>query len=326
MKRNLGQVQRRRLVPLLTLVLFGLAAAPPQTHANSEPFSHVPVFGDSLSDTGNLYQLSGGLPPAPYWNGRFCNGPVWVEYLVAGLRMNYQPDDNFAVAGATTGTANTNDGPGQKYPGLQDEIALFKDDGGVTEPERALFIVGAGGNDIFVGVQTGGLGSVITEGVNNTLVAVQELWGAGARYILVMNLPDLGVTPRAQSMRLGAPLTELCATYNDYLDLGLDGLATAGIPTIRLDAFTLLHNLAHAPAEYGFSDVTTPLIGLGAVDHPDQFLFWDTIHPTTAVHEVLAKEALRQLISTFSPSKGLGQPDAGVNALHGLVNAGGLSN
>ena len=318
MKQNLGLIQSMRLLAVLGLVMFGLAAAVPRAEANAVSFNHIYVFGDSLSDTGNYYRLS-GLPAAPYVDGRFCNGPLWVEYLAASLRMDYQPADNFAVAGATTGTVNSN---GKEYSGLQDEIDSFQAMGAVSEPERALYVVAAGGNDFFVALAAGTRPDVlIGNGVWNTVTAIQRLWASGARHILVMNVADLGVTPAAQSIGFGPLLTQLSAAYDQVLDQALDQLAQAGVSTIRLDAFAVLDEMAYTPADYGFSNVTTPLIMAGSVPNPDEFLFWDGKHPTTGAHKVLAQEALQQLISTFSPSNGQATPDASANALHGLVNA-----
>ena len=325
MKRNTSLVQRMRLPVLAGLVMLGLAAGGSRAQAKSDPFSHIFVFGDSLSDTGNYYRLSGGSPPPPYANGRFCNGPIWVEYLAASLGMDYQPGDNFAVGGATTGTLNSNDGfAGKEYPGLLDEVASFAARRHVREPERALYVVEAGANDFFVALATGtSPATLIGTGVGNTISAIQQLRRAGARFILVMNVPDLGVTPMAQSLGEGGPLqlTQLSAAYNQALDLALDQLAHAGIPTIRLDAFAVLEEMANQPADYGFNNVTTPFLYAPPGLNPDQFLFWDPVHPTTGAHEVLAEEALEQLIRAFSPSHGRGKPHARAHGLHGLVNA-----
>lgn len=307
---------------LTGLVLIGLCFGGLHGYAKSKPFSHVPTFGDSLSDTGNFYRLSGGYPPPPYFEGRFCNGPLWVEYLAAELGMNYDAMDNFAVAGATTSTINSNDGAGQKYPGLLNEVESFINAGGASEPERALYVVAAGANDFSVGLGSGASPqSIIANGVNNTVAAVQRLRGAGARFIIVMNVPDLGVTPLALESGDGALLTQLCAAYNQVLNMALDRLAQAGIPTIRLDAFTVLDNMAMNPAAYGFSNVTVPFLLAPPGSSVDDFLFWDPFHPTTKAHKVLAQEAMNQLMNTFSPGNGRGDPEAGSNGLHGLVNA-----
>ena len=325
MKQDTSLVQRMRLPALAGLVLLSLAVGGSRGQAKSEPFSHEYVFGDSISDTGNYYRLSGGSPPPPYAEGRFCNGPLWVEYLAASLGMPYQPEDNFAVAGATTGTFNVNDGvAGREYPGLLDEVASFAALSSVSEPGRALYVVEAGANDVSVALATGmSPAAMIANGVNNTVAAIQQLSGSGAQFILVMNLPDVGVTPLARGLGESGPamLTQLSAAYNQALDQALNQLTQAGIPTIRLNAFAVLDDMVNRPAAYGFTDVTTPCLFAPAGSNPDQFLFWDAWHPTTRAHQVLAKAALEQLISTFSRSHGRGTPDARVNALHGLVNA-----
>jgi outer membrane lipase/esterase len=318
MKRTFLLAQTIRLSVFTATLSIGVLTGSLQARADSEPFSAMPAFGDSLTDTGNYYRLSGGYPSSV----RFCDGPLWVEYLAADLGMSYRPEDNYAVAGATTGTQNSNDRPGREFPGLQDEVNSFVSVGGVTEPERALFIVGAGANDFFIGLTTGqSPQSIIANGVNNTVLAVQRLRTAGARYIMVMNLPDLGVTPYGLSTGNAASLTQLCAAYNQVLGLGLDRLAQAGIPTLRLDAFAVLDRMANNPRTYGFSNVTVPLLMAPAGADPAQFLFWDAVHPTTGAHKVLAAEALQQLMNAFSPSQGKGDPRAKVNSLHGLVNA-----
>lgn len=318
MKRTSRLLQAVQLSVFTATLLIGVLGYGFRAQADSEPFSAIPAFGDSLTDTGNLYLLTGGYPAT----GRFCNGPLWVEYLAADLGMTYRAGDNYAVGGATTGRGNFNDGPGREYPGLQDEIDSYINSDGVTEPERALFLVGAGANDFFNLQKTGeSPQSMIANGVNNTVTAVQRLWSSGARFIMVMNVPDLGVTPYALSSGNAALMTQLCAAYNHVLGLVLDQLSQAGVPTLRLDAFAVLDKMASEPATYGFSNVTVPLTMAPAGVDPAQFLFWDGVHPTSGAHKVLAAEAIQQLMNRFSPSQGKGTPEAKINGLHGLVNA-----
>ncbi len=286
-----------------------------------QPFSRIFVFGDSLSDTGNFYQLSGGAPPAPYFQGRFSNGRVWVEQLADALGMNITPGDNYAVGGATTGFSNYKDGfNGRDYPGLLDEIASFTATRNAAEAQGALFVVWAGANDFFVALESGQApADLIGNGVGNTVLAIQQLWQSGARHILVVNLPDLGLTPFARALNIEAPVTQLSAAYNQALDSALDSLASMGIPTIRVDAFATLQEMANQPAQFGFTNVTDPLMYVGG--NPAQFLFWDPVHPTTTGHAVFAEAAADSLIGYFSPSQAEGTPAARINSLNGLVNA-----
>ena len=54
----------------ITALVLGSAA-----QANGQaPFDELIVFGDSLSDTGNVFISFGAPPSPPYFNGRFSNG------------------------------------------------------------------------------------------------------------------------------------------------------------------------------------------------------------------------------------------------------------
>ena len=68
------------------LAIVAVLAVPALSQASS--FDAIYAFGDSLSDVGNIFTASGGVAPAaPYANGQFSNGPVWVQDLAAGLGL-----------------------------------------------------------------------------------------------------------------------------------------------------------------------------------------------------------------------------------------------
>jgi phospholipase/lecithinase/hemolysin len=201
-----------------------------------------------------------------------------------------------------------------------DEVASFKATRSAAEAEGALFVVWAGANDFLVALETGQTpAALIGNGVGNTVQAIQQLWQSGARHIMVVNVPDLGLTPYALSMNVGAAVTQISAAYDQVLNSALDGLAAAGIPTIRVDAFATLRAMVGEPAQFGFTNVTDPLAYVGG--NADEFLFWDGLHPTTTAHAVFAEAAADSLISYFSPRQGKGTPAARIHSLNGLVNA-----
>jgi phospholipase/lecithinase/hemolysin len=74
----------------------------------AKTYHDIYVFGDSFSDTGNIFNVTAeAIPPSPpYFNGRFSNDPVWVEYLASALGLTFSPNTNFAFGGATTGFEN----------------------------------------------------------------------------------------------------------------------------------------------------------------------------------------------------------------------------
>ena len=47
----------------LAIVLLSALAGSLDVDAKPTPFSRIVVFGDSLSDTGNLHRMTGGFPP-----------------------------------------------------------------------------------------------------------------------------------------------------------------------------------------------------------------------------------------------------------------------
>jgi phospholipase/lecithinase/hemolysin len=300
-------------------LLIGLATA----QADSTAFSRLFVFGDSLSDTGNLYAMTGDYPAPPFWNGRFSNGKLWVEYLADSLQMPIRPEDNYAVAGATTGRLNANNGRGgRNYAGLQDEIDAFQTAHTQADSVDALFVVWAGANDFFAAISLGVPPQVlVSNGVYNTSMAIVRLKQSGAQHILVPNVPDLGVTPYVRGLGMGPQVSALCAAYNQVLAAALDNLAASGAPVIRVDAFSTLRDMALQPSEYGFTNSTDSVLVLGG--DPDQFLFWDSVHPTTRGHEVFGHEAGRALVDWFSPSHGNLDAPGVINSLRGLLQAAG---
>src|SRR5687768_11182352 len=89
---------------MATLLLLYLVAGGPAWGAS---FSQVIIFGDSLSDAGNVHEATNGLIPGPpYYNGRFSNGPTYAEVLTANLGLSAAPSfhggTNYAVGGART--------------------------------------------------------------------------------------------------------------------------------------------------------------------------------------------------------------------------------
>jgi phospholipase/lecithinase/hemolysin len=292
----------RGLAGALALV-FTAAASPAR---ESAPFSDVVSLGDSLSDTGNFYEATGGAyPPAPYFDGRFCNGPVWNEYLADKLGMELDPESQFALGGSMTGNMNYNSTPPNFIlPGFEQQVdGVLAWNGRRKVDPRALYTIWVGANDFFGWLGSGSDPNVMVgNGVANTIAGIADLSAAGARYIVVINLPDLGKTPTALGFGAAASgmLSYLCASYNDLLEEQLDLLDDdRRLRIVRVDAFALINDMVANPANYGFTNVTQQAIqGLPAAD-PDQYLFWDGVHPTTAAQEAVADEVHQQLGAVF---------------------------
>jgi phospholipase/lecithinase/hemolysin len=264
-------------------------------------FTGITVIGDSLSDTGRTFQAI-GIPPFPYYQGRVSNGPVWVEYLAPSLGLNYNPLDNFSWAGARTDRSNSFTG----LPGMLDELDELLSTSKRLD-NQALYVVFGGSNDfirIFAGEDPM---VVISEAVGNILSIVTQLRARGAKHIVVVDLPNLGLTPR---VRAGGPalaltVTFLSTVYNELLNTALD---SADKKIVRVSAFNILNMLAANPAAFGLTNVTDQ--GISIFPAPaDTYLFWDDIHPSTTVHRILAEtiyeavEAAGMLKRTANPTR-----------------------
>ena len=145
----------RHLLAALALSLFALPAS-------SQQVGDVVVFGDSLSDPGNVPGLSGGVnfpPSPPYADNRFSNGPVYSELLPSLLGGTFDPSLNFAVGGALTAEDNLNsnrasalpgsDLTGVTLPGIGTQVDGFVGSGGRLDDDDLVIVYG-GANDIFV--------------------------------------------------------------------------------------------------------------------------------------------------------------------------------
>lgn len=271
---------KKRVTVLVCLLLVLLC--PPA--AQAETFGSIVVFGDSLSDNGNVFELTGGTLPDPvhYYQGRCSNGPVWVEYLAQQLNLTGQLVDE-AYAGATTGGE-------MPTPGLKRQVATYVAAGSV--PQDALYIVWAGANDYFDG------GSDYIAAVANIFNALQTLTAAGAQHVLVANLPNLGATPRmnGSAATYNAALA-YTTSFNLALKMTLDSFPTdPAVQLYLLDVCSLFEAFGANPERYGFTDVRniSPQLGV-SFNNSEGYLFWDDVHPTTEAHALLATAATAML-------------------------------
>lgn len=255
--------------------------------AEAESFSAVFVYGDSLSDNGNLYAIS-GIPSPPYYNGRFSNGPVAVEQLAEQLGS---PLSDFAWGGATTGIGNSGDGGSQTSPGIFGLPGMLSQLAAYPVPPAliptSLFVVWGGANDFEAG------GSVATA-IADIDAIVTSLRANGATHILVPGLPDLGLTPEFYG--------DAAATaYSRQFNQGLQSTLPSG--AIYSDVYGLLNSVVQNPGAYGFTNVTSPCFdGVSVCSSPGQHLFWDDIHPTTAADALLANQFQADLAPVPEPS------------------------
>lgn len=284
-------------------------------HAGLQTLSDLFVFGDSLSDGGN-YNGPGGpgtYPPSPpYANSRYTNGPTAVEYLWQAYRPgdpSFLPSNfggtNYALGGATTGTFNYHainpNVPAALQPwfaeqgGMATQVRQFSDDcNQCFNPAEALFVTWAFPNDVAANAALGAAGvpaaALIGTAVDNIRAAILALVEEGAQHFLVPNIPDLGATPGTLG---NASLTELTLAFNTALAATLTALdQSLGIEITQFNTFGTFNAIMDNPAAFGFTNVTDACVenlANGLCD-PSTWLFWDDVHPTTAVHALLGAQ------------------------------------
>jgi len=301
---------------LLTAAI-ALAAAPAFAGPADSPFTQTIFFGDSLTDGGFFRSL---LPPSVQnVTGQFTTNPgyVWSQYLAdyydsnadvawkaTGATPTLSPGgNNWAVGGARTGTDSV--GALGYTPSLASQYARYLSSGNTVDP-NALYIVWGGANDLFaVQANPAQAQAIIGGAVTAQIGLVGALTQAGAQYILVPTIPDLGLTPssRAGGAVAMAQGTALTNSYNSAL---FGGLASAGLHVIPLDTFHFLQEVVANPGAYGITNVTgtacqpqitaqsltcnpTSLVNPGA---PNSYLFADGVHPTSGAHKVIGDFAI----------------------------------
>ena len=314
------------LKPLaLAILLAGVSVA---AHAETSPYSQFVNFGDSLSDAGNFPDvgspLLGGNPTGGL---RFTNrtGPTYAanntEYAgqvvtqVLANRLGLQslpstpilprlltgnPDGtNYAVGGYRTdqildsliGTSTVDAGGGltRSRPGYL-----------VQNPQvdpNGLYYLNGGANDIF---QLQARPTTMALAAANMVQAVGALQNAGARYIIISDLPDVGNTSLGTQLGTSAFLNSLSDSFNAELAAGLQA---QGGNYVLLNNRLLLSEVRADLARYGFDPTINqtavcfdggncpldPTYGLGTANaDPSRLLFNDAVHPTTAVHQISA--------------------------------------
>lgn len=292
------------LVALCLLLFVGNAAR--------AGFSNVYVFGDSFSDTGNLasLQLYDFLQEFPYDDG-YSNGPRAVESLAGYLGLSAEPTlhligptlgTNYAVAGARA--------RGDDFIDLDEQIKrILLDydvlDHGRSLPSDALYVLAIGGNDIRDArdaEDSETANAIIAEAVMGIEDAVETLLDKGAESILVVNVPDLGLTPETQIIAeqtgdegLVRRTTKLSRTFNRRLARRIGKIERERkVDLVVFDLFEFFRFSMTDSDALRFSNTTDGCFSSVTLTfHPDcldgeafdSFIFFDEIHPTARTHE-----------------------------------------
>lgn len=337
---------RMALVGLAALSFIGLARP-----VAALPYSAEYVFGDSLSDNGNLAEVlfNANFPNPPSYHDSFTNGPVATQLLANSLGLQlapslwvtgftdqyhlfgpgFTPGTNYAVAGATSALP-----PGASPISLAVQVGAYASVNTAADP-AALYVIMIGGNDVRRAARlTTGAASqtaAVAAGVQAELTAIQSLAALGARNFFVVNVPNVGVIPEfAMGDPANAPAaTQLSQQYDSLLASGIGGLALPGRKITQFDLYGFNANILANAASYGLTDKTDPCYintPISAATSPQcgpsaqnigSFAYWDAIHPTAQVQALWA--------SGFEAALGVPEPPSAAligGALFGILALG----
>jgi phospholipase/lecithinase/hemolysin len=261
----------------------------------------IVAFGDSLSDVGNYYIMTGGVNPIPpnlypggsypggsYDPGHFSNGPIWLEYLanslgVAAPTPSRAGGTDYAWGGAETGIGLS---AIYKTPNIDMQISTYLASN--TPNNTQLFTIWGGANDFLHGGQ---INPAVP--VANLATEISTLVAAGGKQFMVPNLPMLGDLPATNTMPqpVRDELNALSLGFDMLLHNELNMLQQSlGITIHQVDINSLFQNIIADPGAYRLTNVTDPAY-LDPNYNGQGYLFWDTVHPTTEIQELIGAAA-----------------------------------
>lgn len=267
----------------------------------SDKINKIVSFGDSLSDTGNVFGASQFRFPdrSSWFLGHFSNGFVWTEYLAKAKNL---PVYNWAVGGSG--------GQSQFFllSGINDQIKSYlqyMDETKNYNPSNTLFTLEFGLNDF---MQFGRSAADVKDDFAEALVS---LINSGAKNFLLITLPDVTNAPKFQYSSHAEVefIRSKILDMNTFIQEQVNYYTGLGYNMTLFDTYELFERVISNPTPYGFDNATESCLSLSSFSlseyfyrhslreeciriGSDKFVFWDSLHPTTAVHQYVAEEIL----------------------------------
>ncbi|KAG0360526.1 GDSL lipase/esterase [Gamsiella multidivaricata] len=286
------------------------------TGCKSAHIENLVVFGDSYSDTGNVYQLSNKTWPLPFYDhGRFSNGRVWSEHVA---KAKHYKLSNYAYGAATSDSTLVQgySGPSATIPvpGFIQQIELYAPKSTREDAARTLFVVNFQGNDFFFNpsLDPAAVLAKLHEGIKR-LVAL------GARNVLVVENIDLGALPYFNTNATNAAAFTAIARQEqeDYKGLKKQLTQEYGRSLDSHPFYTCSNNSVKVNVGYlnlgelykrlyksdqlkrlGITDVVQGCVSNDyktECKNAGKYFYWDAFHPTAKIHKEIAEAVLHLL-------------------------------
>ncbi|WP_412758258.1 GDSL family lysophospholipase PlaA [Legionella bozemanae] len=280
------------------------------------PLHNIVVFGDSLSDNGNLYKfMKYQLPPSPpYFEGRFSNGLVWIEHVIA----SYFPENpdvhllDYAYGGAGV---SEEEGADDVLFTLRREVNSYLLEHNDKASEDSLFVIWIGSNNYLAFPAE--IEQTLHDVHAGIVHSIERLVEKGAKHILVVNLPDLGRTPAAIEFDSVDTMTYFAKEHNNLLSKSIDDFRQehSDVEWLYYDLHQAFEEVMTHPEDYGFTNITGTCVNSVVEDITKTsvlkmvtsvkpkinadgctgYLFFDLVHPTALAHQILGKRAKEML-------------------------------
>ncbi len=261
------------------------------------------VFGDSLSDMGNAYNSIARLPQSPpYWNGRFSDGPAWAELVSQqiGLTISHGGGSgsgtNRAYGGARSGGGYTS----FVIPNTGTQVNEYTNNYWLQQTDLA--VIWIGGNDFLGGGQQNP--QVV---VNNIADHVTVLNQNGGQQFLILDMPSLERTPNyadesdSDKQAMHARMLD----YNSRLANDMAALSISLSVSIQVVAMLeMFETMVRNGSFYGITNPTDRACDSGEglceqgdaiVPNPEEYIFFDGLHPTATTQLLVAHYVLEQI-------------------------------
>lgn len=292
--------------------------------------SKVISFGDSLSDNGNVYALTKLVhdkvssdipifPLPPYYKGRYSNGFVWSEYLTQKMGLSTEKSGFESFAYASSWAESPEYSHYYTVPDIVTQIDWYlmraNPQSKTYDPHLAehLYTFWDGSND-YLADRNDDLMVAAGHTVTQIEKAIHKLinW-TGAKRIVVLNVPDLGRIPltKSYSPAKKALLSKVSRRHNELLERAVRRLRNehSGTKIVLIDVFGVMTQVMDDLTYDGrhFSNVTDEcyrgikLGGFGRVcRNPDEYMFWDDMHPTRMINQLLADHTYAELVKAHA--------------------------
>jgi phospholipase/lecithinase/hemolysin len=278
------------------------------TYANT--FNNITIFGDSLSDNGNLKKYLLFIPKnPPYFEGHFSNGPNWTEYLYHDLFGGWNPQQlpyfapsnyiNFAVGGAGAVLSFHENLPYTITSEVTDYLYLHN----YPNKEKTLYLISIGANNYLN--LTSFDKKLATKVVSSMQYNIERLIDHGGKQFLIMDIPNIAIAPEIKEkgfavqqaiyLQLHEHRKQLQAMYTHLVNK----YKSSGVQFVYFDAYNSFNNVYNSPAQFGFSDIEKPCYDGGYISVRKTPLFMDekTIQLIHAQNPSITAKSIKDVLA-----------------------------